>query len=120
MKARFISTFELFFRAVAQQARDRKAGVIMDLSSYMALRRDTSGCRPCWAMIEYANGLDLPDEVMAHDVVETLGEATNDLVSWSNVNRHSKSLAQVVDEVFPMCRTYSRSSARLRGTTRTT
>lgn len=90
MKARFISTFELFFRAVAQQARDRKAGDIMDLESYMVLRRDTSGCKPCWALIEFANGLDIPDEVMEHELVKTLDEATNDLVSWSNVSDFSK------------------------------
>lgn len=52
---RFIETFELFFRAVAQQARDRASGNIPDLESYIAMRRDTSGCKPCWALIEYAN-----------------------------------------------------------------
>ncbi|EJC98233.1 terpenoid synthase [Fomitiporia mediterranea MF3/22] len=83
-KARFISTFDLFFRAVSKQAVDRRSGVIMDLDSYIVLRRDTSGCKPCWALIEYANGLDLPDFAMQHEAVETLGEATNDIVSWSN------------------------------------
>ncbi|KAI5116644.1 hypothetical protein M0805_000404 [Coniferiporia weirii] len=83
-KARFISTFELFFRAVSQQAFDRRAGVVPELKSYISQRRDTSGCKPCWVLIEYANGLDIPDAVMGHEAIETLGEATNDLVSWSN------------------------------------
>ncbi|PAV15125.1 terpenoid synthase [Pyrrhoderma noxium] len=83
-KARFISTFELFFRAVSQQAIDRREGRVMDLETYMVLRRDTSGCKPCWACIEYANGLDIPDEVMGHETIEIMGEATNDIVSWSN------------------------------------
>ncbi|THH00322.1 hypothetical protein EW145_g7101 [Phellinidium pouzarii] len=64
-KARFISTFELFFRAISQQAFDRRAGVVLDLKSYICVRRDTSG-------------------LMGHEAVETMGEATNDLVSWSN------------------------------------
>jgi Terpene synthase family 2, C-terminal metal binding len=49
---RFIETFDFFFQAVTQQASDRAAGIIPDLESYIALRRDTSGCKPCWALIE--------------------------------------------------------------------
>ncbi|KAJ3567287.1 hypothetical protein NP233_g6469 [Leucocoprinus birnbaumii] len=70
--------------AVTQQALDRATGVIPDLKSYIALRRDTSGCKPCWALIEYANNLKIPDEVMEHPTIVALGEATNDLVTWSN------------------------------------
>ncbi|KAH8106507.1 terpenoid synthase [Phellopilus nigrolimitatus] len=83
-KVRFIDTFDRFFRAVAQQAVARHAEMVLDLDAYIALRRDTSGCKPCWALIEYANGLNIPDHVMAHEAVDTLGEAANDLVSWSN------------------------------------
>lgn len=81
---RFIETMDFFFQSVTQQALDRATGVIPDLESYIALRRDTSGCKPCWALIEYANNLDIPDEVMEHPVVRSLGEAANDLVTWSN------------------------------------
>ncbi|KAJ3002976.1 hypothetical protein NUW54_g5554 [Trametes sanguinea] len=81
---RFIETFELFFRAVTQQARDRESGDIPDLESYIAMRRDTSGCKPCWALIEYAYDLDLPDWVMEDPTIRGLEEAANDLVTWSN------------------------------------
>ncbi|TDL18758.1 terpenoid synthase [Rickenella mellea] len=84
MKQRFISTFDMFFQAVAVQAADRQDNVIPDLESYITLRRDTSGCKPCWALIEYANGLDIPDDVIEHPVLRDLGEAANDLVTWSN------------------------------------
>ena len=77
---------DLFFKAVTIQARDRASGDIPDLEDYIAFRRDTSACMPCWALIEYANGLDLPDEVMEHPLIQSLDEATNDLVSWSNVS----------------------------------
>lgn len=83
---RFIETFDFFFQAITQQAQDRASGVIPDLESYIALRRDTSGCKPCWALIEYANNLDIPDEVMDHPVIRALGESANDLVTWSNVS----------------------------------
>ncbi len=45
-----------------------------------------SGCKPCWALIEYAYNLDIPDEVMDHPILRNLGEAANDLVTWSNVS----------------------------------
>jgi hypothetical protein len=96
-----------FFQTVTQQALDRATGVIPDLKSYIDLRRDTSGCKPCWALIECkphtkiskaimttmltsltdANNLKIPDEVMDHPTILALGEATNDLVTWSNVSR---------------------------------
>ncbi|TFK38101.1 isoprenoid synthase domain-containing protein [Crucibulum laeve] len=81
---RFIETFDFFFQSVTQQAIDRASGAIPDLESYIALRRDTSGCKPCWALIEYANNLDIPDDVMDHPIIRSLGEAANDLVTWSN------------------------------------
>ncbi|KAG6868137.1 hypothetical protein C0993_007260 [Termitomyces sp. T159_Od127] len=71
---RFIETLDLFFQSVTQQATDRTKGVIPDLESYIALRRDTSD----------ANNLNIPDEVMEHPIILSLGEAANDLVTWSN------------------------------------
>jgi len=81
---RFIETFDLFFQAVTQQAYDRKSNTIPDIESYILLRRDTSGCKPCFALIEYANNLDIPDEVMEHPAIRALNDAANDHISWSN------------------------------------
>ena len=85
MQQRFQETMDFFFQAVTRQAHDREIGVVPDLDSYIWLRRDTSGCKPCWALIEYAYNLRIPDEVMEHPIIVSLGEATNDLVTWSNV-----------------------------------
>ncbi|THU75845.1 terpenoid synthase, partial [Dendrothele bispora CBS 962.96] len=73
-----------YFQSASEQARDREAGVIPDLESYIALRRDTSGCKSTFALIEYANNLNIPDEVMEHPMIRSLDEACNDLVAWSN------------------------------------
>ncbi|KAF8077664.1 terpenoid synthase [Lyophyllum atratum] len=83
-QARFKETLELFFEAVNIQAHARDDGVIPDLESYIDVRRDTSGCKPCWALIEYALDIDLPDFVVEHPVIEALNQGTNDLVTWSN------------------------------------
>lgn len=76
---------ELFFKAVAQQSSDRVQGVIPDLESYINIRRDTSGCKPCFQLIEFSANIDLPDVVVDHPTIQYLEEATNDLVTWSNV-----------------------------------
>jgi hypothetical protein len=82
---RFQSTMDVFFQGVRAQAADRRTSRIPDLESYISLRRDMSGCKPCWALIEYAMDLHIPDEIMDHPCLVALGEATNDIVSWSNV-----------------------------------
>jgi len=76
----------MFFQAVTQQSLDRARGDILDIESYISLRRDTSGCKPVFVLMEYAAGIDLPDEVADHPVIRDLNEATNDLVTWSNVS----------------------------------
>ncbi|KAI0749320.1 terpenoid synthase [Daedaleopsis nitida] len=81
---RFVDTMGLFFQAITQQARDRARGDIPSFEEYVALRWDTSGCKPCFALIEYAAGMDLPDEVAYHPVIQNLENAANACISWSN------------------------------------
>ncbi|KAK2466649.1 hypothetical protein APHAL10511_000907 [Amanita phalloides] len=81
---RFIETMQEFFEAISLQAKTRADNSVPDLESYIASRRDTSACKPCWALIEYLHDIDLPDFVAEHPLIEALGEAANDLVSWSN------------------------------------
>lgn len=44
------------------------------------------GCKPCWALIEYALDIDLPDFVVEDPLIQALNQGTNDLVTWSNVS----------------------------------
>ncbi len=41
MQQRFRETLDFFFQAITQQAKDREAGVVPDLESYITVRRDT-------------------------------------------------------------------------------
>jgi len=84
VQRRFLKTFEKYMRAVVEEADLRQSGTILDLESYIALRRDTSGCQACWAMIEYGNSLEIPDEVMDYPLLRRLGETTNDYVMLAN------------------------------------
>jgi len=117
---RFIYAMDLFFKAVAIQARDRVTGVVPDLEDYTVMRRDTSSCKICWTLIEYANGLDLPDEVMEHQIVQGLDEATNDLVTWSNVSIYNGSFGSLRFSLSTFPRTSSRMIVNRPKATRTT
>ena len=85
VQARFKTSLELFFGAIHRQALDRDSGVIPELEDYILLRRDTSGCKPVFDLIEYALRIDLPEAVVSHPVIKALNQSTNDLVTWSNV-----------------------------------
>ncbi|KAH9838441.1 isoprenoid synthase domain-containing protein [Rhodofomes roseus] len=83
-RKRFVDTLGLYFKAIMQQATDRATKTVPELEAYISLRRDTSGCKTGFALIEYAAGIDLPNEVVEHPVIQGLLDATNDSVSWAN------------------------------------
>lgn len=68
VQARFKENVELFFDAVHVQATHRERGETPDLESYIDVRRDESGCKPVFDLIEYALDIDLPDFVIEHPV----------------------------------------------------
>jgi len=84
VQARFKESLELFFEAVNVQARARDNDIVPDLESYIDVRRDTSGCKPVFDLIEYALDIDLPECVVTDPVIKALNQGTNDLVTWSN------------------------------------
>ncbi|THH16145.1 hypothetical protein EW146_g4434 [Bondarzewia mesenterica] len=84
VQARFKSSMQMFFEAVQRQTEDRAAGVVPDLESYIDVRRDTSGCKPVFDLIEYSLDMELPEEVVEHPIIKALNQGANDLVTWSN------------------------------------
>jgi len=79
---RFFEAMEVYFDAQCLEADSKE---VPDLDSYIRFRRDACGCKPCFTLIEYANGLDLPDEVFEDPIVCALQQTVSDIVSWSNV-----------------------------------
>lgn len=75
-----MSTLDTYFQAIMQQATDRATDNIPELEEYIVLRRDTSGCKTGFALIEYATHIDLPNEVADHPVLLNLLDATNDII----------------------------------------
>lgn len=78
---RFFEAMETYFDVQCLEADARN---VPDLDSYIPFRRDASGCKLGFVLIEYANGLNLPDVVFEDPIVRTLQEIANDIVSWSN------------------------------------
>ena len=89
----------MFFEAVQQQALCRMDGIIPDFDTYVEMRRETSGCKPVFDLIEYSLDLELPDAVVEHPVIVALNNGSNDLVTWSNV---SARLVPIADPHLPV------------------
>ncbi|KAG1820891.1 isoprenoid synthase domain-containing protein [Suillus subaureus] len=83
-RERYIRGKELYFAAVAKQLEDRAKGNTYDLESYIIQRRGIVGMQPYFALIEFATGIDLPDEVVSHPAYEGLDCAATDHVAWVN------------------------------------
>jgi alpha-muurolene/germacrene-A/gamma-muurolene synthase len=84
---------QMYFQAVHEEAVFRANRIIPDLQTYIDMRRDTSGCKPVFDLIEYSLNFELPDSVIDHPVIMALNQSANDLVTWSNVS--------AVSSVFP-------------------
>ena len=84
---------QMFFEAVKQQALCRSDGIVPEFDTYIEMRRETSGCKPVFDLIEYSLDLELPDAVVEHPVIVALNNGANDLVTWSNVSARLVAIA---------------------------
>jgi len=85
---RFIDNFQTYTDSVVQQALDRDDHNIREVEDYFEVRRDTIGAKPSFAINEVH--LNIPDEVMQHDVLKKLHSSAidmlcigNDICSWN-------------------------------------
>ncbi|KAI0752004.1 terpenoid synthase [Fomes fomentarius] len=81
-RTRFISTWDHYTTAVAEQARDRDGGRLRTVEQYMVLRRLTIGHEPFCAAA--AMGLELPEEVYEHPLLHALRADVVDIVILDN------------------------------------
>ncbi|KAK7690874.1 hypothetical protein QCA50_005976 [Cerrena zonata] len=81
---RFVDAMSLFVDAVIQQAVDRNDDIIPDMQTYIMLRRESSGLRPCLYLGEFVAGINLPSEVAEHPLFRSMENVANDFCSWTN------------------------------------
>ena len=83
---RFLRHFRDYLNAVGKEAKLREQSVVLDMSSFEALRRDNGAVRVAFDLIGYSLGIDLPDAVLHHPTFTEIYFAALDMVSWSNAS----------------------------------
>jgi len=78
----FISGLDDYTAAVVLEAEDRSNDVVRSVEKYVALRKDTAAPKPTFALIEF--GLNLPDDVLQHNVVAALRDSASKLIGIVN------------------------------------
>ena len=68
---------------MVQEAADRIQKHIRNIQEYLEVRRDTSGAKPCFAVLEL--DMNLPDEAIHHPVIEELYILSIDMILLGNV-----------------------------------
>ena len=72
-------------QSVVREAKDRTHKHILTIDGYLEVRRGTVGIMPCFAILEA--GLNLPDEVVRHPVIEKLSTLAVEMILLDNVSR---------------------------------
>ncbi|TDL21589.1 terpenoid synthase [Rickenella mellea] len=88
VQARFKEHMAEFFDAYNQLQEesddDDNTETFTDLEELVELRRDTSGCKMLFDLVEYAVGVELPEVVVDDAVIMAMKENANDLMTWSS------------------------------------
>nr|GAT56737.1 predicted protein [Mycena chlorophos] len=80
---RFIKEFEIFLKAVVEQAQERESVVIVsDVDAYMKLRRNTLGAKPAFALLEM--NINVPDTLYDHPLLVNLRNLAVDMILLAN------------------------------------
>ncbi|CAE6452514.1 unnamed protein product [Rhizoctonia solani] len=80
----FIEATESYTRAIAQEMVDEHAGHIQTFEEYRKYRPDTSAVKLTLATLEYAHGINIPDEVLHDPIISQLSLAGNEILTWAN------------------------------------
>ncbi|MEP7286008.1 MAG: hypothetical protein ABI947_09595 [Chloroflexota bacterium] len=81
---RFMQTFDDYARGCLWEANNRARNIIPSAADYMEMRRLTSALYIFFDLIELADHIQLPAEVLDHDSVRQLKLLANDGVAWFN------------------------------------
>ncbi|KAL6302458.1 terpenoid synthase [Sparassis latifolia] len=81
---RFLKLCKGYIDAVIVEAELREREEVLDLQSYLPLRRANSAVPFCFGLFDYALGIDLPDEAYEHPIFKRMLTAAIDMVCWSN------------------------------------
>ncbi|PPQ72274.1 hypothetical protein CVT26_006495 [Gymnopilus dilepis] len=78
----FFQYLDAYSKGVVNEAEDRADRKRPTFEEFLPLRRNWSGCMPCFSLCEF--GLDVPEEAYQHPRMVALREATTDIVAITN------------------------------------
>ena len=82
---RFVQHHADYVNSVVREAECRTGKIQMDFDEFVTFRRLTSGARCVYVVMEFALGIDLPDEVFDNEAFQRMHSAAEDLIGLSNV-----------------------------------
>ncbi|KAJ7131398.1 isoprenoid synthase domain-containing protein [Mycena epipterygia] len=83
-KCSFVDAFLLYTEASLSQTSHRINGNTSTVEEFIQIRRNSSGLKLVFAFIEYAMGLDIPDEIHNDSSMIAVVQAAADIVAWNN------------------------------------
>ncbi|KPA42163.1 terpene synthase metal protein [Fusarium langsethiae] len=84
MQCRWKNYLELYFHGLLRQLELQSRASIPSIKEYMDIRAGSVGACPVMGFMELAEGLDLPDEVMANPAMKAISRITCDIVTLQN------------------------------------
>lgn len=85
--AHFARAVNSFRAAQLQVVINHSKNAVPDLEAYIELRRDASGLKMVFDLIELAEGLELPDEDGEEgEAIRRLKQCAADIIAWSLVS----------------------------------
>jgi Terpene synthase family 2, C-terminal metal binding len=81
VQRRFAKTMNAYCQGALVQVLDYSTGRTPSLEEMVLTRRLSAGVSPLYHLVEYAHGIEMPDEVFEHPVIQELEYLGIDLVS---------------------------------------
>lgn len=85
VRSRFAASMTAYCEAIMQQVQmQASTGLSSTIDALLALRRESIATTPIYALIEYAYGLSLPDDVIKHPSIQRIETIATDIVLIQN------------------------------------
>ncbi|MEH1806306.1 terpene synthase family protein [Nostoc sp.] len=81
---RYSSIVALYLEANRWEARNRKLAIVPEVENYIAMRSFSGAVYACFALIELAEGIELPFYILESGVAERLQRLACNIICWSN------------------------------------
>ncbi|MFY0255871.1 hypothetical protein ACDQ55_18160 [Chitinophaga sp. 30R24] len=83
-RLRFIRSMDDYFTSCIWEAENREKGIVPTIEDYVRMRPYTGALLADIEAIEIIEKVYLPEEIVAHALVQRLIQACNNIVCWSN------------------------------------